>query len=294
MSDRLRGRAIGTNGSQGYFKQHWLYATEQDYAYPRPIPRTQWDLFEREKARLIDRFLRKCPLPGRLVLEYGCGSAGMSAYLANHGLRAIATDVNAEALEAALANWKENGDQVSRTVFMTAYADALQLPFRDSVFDIVMSHGLLEHFDRDALTRSFGEAGRVLRPGGILLGDIVHGNFSVRTVATWLNFVASFGYHTMRGQFRTLPSLYTAYFHPFYENTLDLAEWQECLEAGGFVQVEMLATRPFPPLAVTGRFEKLYIDLMERMLPFYRWFDESQSWLSKRWGWAYLFRAVKL
>jgi hypothetical protein len=108
-----------------------------------------------------------------------------------------------------------------------------------------------------------------------------------------LNFAASAVYHTLRGQFRKLPSLRAAYFEPFYENDLGLVDWAECLKAFGFIQVQVLCIRPFPPLALAGRLENVYIRLMERALPFYRWFDQSQSALSRRWGWTYLFCAVK-
>ena len=285
--------ATSTKGSPEYFKGFWASATQHDYGYPRPIPRTQWDLFEREKARLIEQFLGDSKLPDRLALEYGCGSAGMSVYLAARGFRAVATDINLEAVHVARANWEENGSPTAETPFATAAADAFHLPFRDSSFDIVMSYGLLEHFDRGALTESLHETRRLLRPGGVFLGDIAHGAFSVRKVGTWLNFAVSAVYHALRGQFRRLPSLYAAYFRPFYENDLGLTEWEGCLKTSGFAEVVMLCTRPFPPLAITGQLERVYLLLMEKALRFYRWFDESQSCLSRRWGWTYLFRAVK-
>jgi SAM-dependent methyltransferase len=284
---------VGTDGSQEYFKQFWSGAGEQDYAYPRAIPRTQWDLFEREKVLLVQRFLAESEAPGTLALEYGCGSAGMSVYLANQGFRAVATDISVEALQVARANWEQNAAEAVQTLFTAALVDAFHLPFRDSAFDNVMSYGLLEHFDRGALAGSLAETRRVLRPGGVFLGDSVHGRFSARKVATWLNFGASWIYHALRGRFRELASLPGAYFHPFYENDLGLADWRECLSSAGFVQVQVLCTRPFPPLAIAGRLERLYVSLMEKAVRFYRWFDESQSWLSRRWGWTYLFRAVK-
>ncbi|MBC7261012.1 MAG: methyltransferase domain-containing protein, partial [Chloroflexi bacterium] len=171
--------------------------------------------------------------------------------------------------------------------------DALRLPFADGAFDVAMSYGLLEHFDQQAISFCLQESYRVLKPGGVLVGDIVHSRFSARKVAIGLNFAASAVYHVLRGQWRRVPSLSQGYFHPFYENTLGLAEWKEYLRRNGFADVRILCIRPFPALAVTGALEKLYIRLMEAMLPFYRWFDESQSWLSRHWGWTYLFYATK-
>jgi SAM-dependent methyltransferase len=278
-------------GSADYFEQFWSHATGREYAYPRAVPRTQFDLFEREKARLVQRFLSDAA--PSVVLEYGCGSAGMSAYLANQGLRVIASDVSLSALMVARANLQQNATEPARALFTAVAADAFHLPFADSSLGCAMSYGLLEHFDEEALAESLAETRRVLRPGGMLVGDVVHGRLSARRVATWLNLSASWVYHALRGRFRELASLHHAYFHSFYENDLDLPGWQRCLERAGFAQVEVLSIRPFPPLAISGRAETLYVRLMEGMLPFYRWFDESQSWLSKRWGWTYLFRAIK-
>ncbi|MBF0177101.1 MAG: methyltransferase domain-containing protein [Magnetococcales bacterium] len=48
------------------------------------------------------------------------------------------------------------------------YADARALPFRDGQVDVLYSSHMLEHLDRDAAVQFLHEAGRVLRPGGIM------------------------------------------------------------------------------------------------------------------------------
>lgn len=294
MTNSFDQKTHSEHESTEYFRQFWQHATAEDYAYPRLVPRTQWDLYEREKARLVMTFLQRTGKHGGRVLEYGCGSAGMSVYLANQGYEVWATDITPEAMHIARDNWTANATNAAPLGLPLAVADALRLPFVDNAFDVVMSYGLLEHFDERAIASCLQESYRVLNPGGVLLGDIVHSRFSARKVAIGLNFVVSAVYHFLRGQWHKVPSLYHGYFHAFYENTLGLTEWKECLQRNGFMDVQILCIRPFPPLAVTGVLEKLYIRLMETMLPFYRWFDESQSWLSKRWGWTYLFCATKL
>jgi ubiquinone/menaquinone biosynthesis C-methylase UbiE len=177
MNDPFNQKRHRDQGSTEYFRRFWQHATAQDYAYPRVIPTTQWDLYEREKARLVMRFLQQAAKHTGYVLECGCGSAGMSVYLANQGYQVLATDISGEALHIARDNWMANASKTAAAPFTLAIADALHLPFTDAVFDVVMSYGLLEHFEERALASSLQQMHRVLKPGGILLGDIVHNGF---------------------------------------------------------------------------------------------------------------------
>ena len=98
------------------------------------------------------------------ILDVGCGTATMLRRLANEQLQAIpvGVDVSHGMLRAARPG-------THRLVVATAE----QLPFRDSVFDLVLSTISLRHWldPRAAL----GEIGRVMTPGGLLV---------VATVAT--------------------------------------------------------------------------------------------------------------
>ncbi|MBC7260730.1 MAG: methyltransferase domain-containing protein, partial [Chloroflexi bacterium] len=109
-------------GGKKYFRQFWQRATAEDYAYPRLVPRTQWDLYEREKARLVMTFLQQAGKHNGHVLEYGCGSAGMSIYLANQGYKVLATDISPEALHIARDNWTANVAGTVSAVFPLAIA----------------------------------------------------------------------------------------------------------------------------------------------------------------------------
>jgi SAM-dependent methyltransferase len=284
---------LRTKGSLDYFDEHWAQATASDFAYPREVPRTQWDLFEREKARLLARFLAGREIADGSVLEYGCGSAGMSVYLANQGFRALATDLSLKALAAAQANWLEHRVRDAGDGFVTARADTFRLPFEDGAFDIAMSYGLLEHFDPEALRASLAETFRVLRPGGIIMGDIVPDKFSSRKVAVWLSLTASLLFHALRGRFRRMPAVYAGYADPFYENTLNMSEWEAYLAGAGFAGIHLQAIRAFPPLPIAGGVERSYVALMEKAIRFSRWFDAANTRLTRTWAWTYLFWAEK-
>jgi len=283
-----------TEGSTEWFDDHWQRSLEQRrFLYPRAVPATQWELFEREKARHIDLLLNDKRLSVGLVLECGCGTAGMSIYLANHGYTAVAVDLSRKALALARLNTLENseGDAVSRVHLLEG--DVLSLPFGDECCDVVMSHGLLEHFDPPSLRIVLGEMVRVLRPGGLFLADIAHGGFSVRKVARWLNLLVILVYYLCRGDTDKLRITWASYFDGFYENRLDPRQWTHEFELAGLADTEMKVMRPFPPLDLTPSVGKMYVAFMERSLRFWHWFDASQSWLSRKWGWLYLAHAAK-
>jgi len=281
-------------GSQQWFDDHWQAALEQGrYLYPKAVPSTQWELFEREKATLIDRLLDEKHISDGLALECGCGTAGMSVYLANKGFRAAATDISLTALKLAQLNARENGVGSAVGNVHVLASDVFRLPFPDDVFDLVMSHGLLEHFDGESLGRVMGEMVRVLRPGGLFLADISHGCFSVRKVARWLNLPVSLAYYLCRADFDRFRVRWRAHFDGFYENDLNAEQWADELELARLSDVDVRVLRPFPPLDLTASIGTIYVALMEKLMGLWHWFDRSQSWLTRRWGWLYLAHGTK-
>ena len=96
------------------------------------------------------------------VLEDGCGTAYISAWLARRGARPIGLDNSAQQLATArrLQNEHELG-------FPLIHGFAESLPFRDQSFDYVVSeYGAAIWSDP---YRWIPEAARVLRPGGELM-----------------------------------------------------------------------------------------------------------------------------
>jgi len=94
---------------------------------------------------------------GDVMLDAGCGSGRVFQYGFGAGERPrliAGVDVYAEM-------------RGNRNVDAAARADLAALPFRDGAFDIAISSHVAEHLTRP--DRVFGELGRVLRPGGVLL-----------------------------------------------------------------------------------------------------------------------------
>jgi ubiquinone/menaquinone biosynthesis C-methylase UbiE len=293
--------ALGTpdisraNGNPEVFDAEWREALASGdprwLSYPAEYPQTQAELLEHVKAQQIMGILADRGITGGRVLEYACGSAGMAAFLAHQQFQVIATDVSINALRLAQRNAALRA--VPDEQFTTSVGDIFHLPFPDNSFDIVMSYGLLEHFTEAALARLLAETYRVLRPGGIHIVDIIHGRWSIRTVATIANFAASAGVHIISGRSHQLPQLRKAYFQHYYENTLHAWDYARLFQDSGLQQVHAHICRPFPLLAVSGTAERLYLAALRLALPLWRWFDRRNVPVLSALGWMYLVYGTK-
>jgi ubiquinone/menaquinone biosynthesis C-methylase UbiE len=106
---------------------------------------------------------------GGEVLELGSGSGAMAQELLTRfpSIRLTATDVDPAMVDAARRRISPFGDRVE-----VREADATRLPFPDGRFDVVVSFIMLHHTVE--WEQALGEAARVLRPGGHLVGyDVV-------------------------------------------------------------------------------------------------------------------------
>jgi len=96
------------------------------------------------------------------VLELGCGTGAVSAYLANnYQMKVYGTDFDPEQIEIAKKKYKEN----DHLRFMVD--DASNLNFEVVNFDLVLSQNVFHHIP--AWETAVQEVVRVLRPGGYLI-----------------------------------------------------------------------------------------------------------------------------
>jgi len=93
---------------------------------------------------------------GCRVLEVGSGSGVLGTSLALAGVKVVSLDNDQEILDMAKVNAGVMGVEIEYV-----FGDALKLPFADGEFDLVWSHGLVEHFDDAEFAQVVSEHRRV-------------------------------------------------------------------------------------------------------------------------------------
>ncbi len=101
------------------------------------------------------------------VLEIGCGLGTDGVQFAQAGADYTGVDLTEAAIDLARKNFEQRGLQGEFKV-----ADAENLDFADSSFDLVYSHGVLHH--TPDIARAVSEIHRVLKPEGRAIVMLYH------------------------------------------------------------------------------------------------------------------------
>ena len=127
------------------------------------LAKSRYLIMNRDMLPLVARWLRL--MPSSKVLDVGCGSGEFTFYLAGETKDVCFTglDLDGQLVEAARSRASDFGNDNS---FQFMQGDALQLPFDDGTFDLVVSQTFLINIPdyRGALQ----EMKRVCRPGGLV------------------------------------------------------------------------------------------------------------------------------
>ncbi len=105
---------------------------------------------------VIERTLRPA---GRRIVDIGCGTGGLVAWLHRQGAHAVGIDPNTGLLRAA----------ADRLPGFWIAARAEHMPLADKSRDAALFFNSLHHIPESAMRLALAEAHRVLRPGGDLL-----------------------------------------------------------------------------------------------------------------------------
>jgi SAM-dependent methyltransferase len=110
----------------------------------------------------LERYLDDLPVEGRKVLEIGLGYGTVGQILAERGARYHAADIAEGPVAMMRDRLRQRGLLDDGSVLQ---ASALELPWEDGTFDVVVSIGCLHH--TGDLPRAVSEVHRVLVPGGL-------------------------------------------------------------------------------------------------------------------------------
>jgi ubiquinone/menaquinone biosynthesis C-methylase UbiE len=121
---------------------------------------TEWYL--KTESYLLE-IISSISFDGKILIDVGCGQGVICNIVAQRNAWVIGIDMSYNSLLVAKRGSLESGTQ-ERTFFIQA--DAENLPFEDSIVDIVISIGVLHH--TPCIQNGINEIKRVLKP----LGDI--------------------------------------------------------------------------------------------------------------------------
>jgi ubiquinone/menaquinone biosynthesis C-methylase UbiE len=109
-------------------------------------------------------------LAGLRILDIGCGSGAFAGQLAAQGAKVTGIDPEPSAVRAAMV-------AVPGATFVEAVAEAL--PFEAATFDVAVMVNALHHVPPPAMRSALAEAGRVIKPDGVLVivEPLPSGNF---------------------------------------------------------------------------------------------------------------------
>ncbi len=113
------------------------------------------------------RRLQELHLPGKAVLDVGCGGGFLAEEFARDGFAVTGIDPAARSIEAARKHAADNNLEID---YREGKGESL--PFPDAFFDIVACCDVLEHVDDLSLVIS--EVARTLKPGGVFCYDTVN------------------------------------------------------------------------------------------------------------------------
>lgn len=121
------------------------------------------------------RILQQLKLPGKAVLDIGCGGGFLAEEFAKDGFSVTAIDPAPASIKAAQSHAHE-----SRLPINYLVGQGEMLPFPDNTFDIVTCCDVLEHVDDPAAVIS--QAARTLKPGGVFFFDTINRTLQSKVV----------------------------------------------------------------------------------------------------------------
>lgn len=277
----------GATGSVVEFDDNWkirAHETRQNY-YTAGFPANQIMMSFKNQWEVYRSFIGEIR-PGQRMLEPGSGRGSISCYFAAAGFDAYLLDTSAEALDVARDIFKQNG-----LVAHYMQEDCLAMSFPDNFFDVIVHCGLLEHFED--YKSPLREQWRALKPGGIIIANIVPEKRSVQTFFRFVNMCLTAVYKALaalgiaKGVKKEKKALYRSAHlsEPYVAAFKDMGAVIEY--RGGIFPVPSLSYSPeFPFTVMPAPVERLLVLLWYTALAVRRLIRPGRHpWMcSEKWG----------
>jgi ubiquinone/menaquinone biosynthesis C-methylase UbiE len=114
---------------------------------------------------------------GLRFIEMGCGAGPNLVWLAEKGIRVSGVDISPTALDLARGLLSESGHSDLTEELVEASVSEVPLP--DQSFDGILESCVFQHLAREDRERAFAEVGRLLKPGGLFVGNMLGVNHTI-------------------------------------------------------------------------------------------------------------------
>ena len=231
-------------GSSTEFDENWKLRRETKYSHwRRGAPRNQIQLAFRNHFEVFSRYLRKDGAKHGACLEIGAGRGSISSFFAEEGYRCTLLDSSATVLDVAREIYVCNGHEATFVV-----GDANQLDLQDDTYDVVVSIGLLEHFED--IVPPLREQLRILRPGGRCFCYVVPEN--PQNVQKYFRFINTF----LRAFSGSKPSAekYGENKKPIFRTGSLSCNYLHALQAMGAKDLNAVGMYPLPMISPSPEF----------------------------------------
>ncbi len=218
------------------------------------------DAYYKIRAEELKLFFNSKLKRGTKILHIACGTGKWSIPLLEERYKVFHFELSMHALK--IAKEKTRGYRV-----YSIRGDAFNLPFKNEVFDAVISFGFLEHFDE--IEELIKEMKRVLKKKGIFFADIASGKTLITKVERWCNFFLYLPHAFLRLKPNKIKSSLWFIKKNYYENNYSPYHYLKIMNKLNFKKFLIRPVRLFPLLKLPHKIDKILYPLFLRMKKFF-------------------------
>lgn len=219
-------------------------------------------------------------------LEIGSGRGDLSVGMSMIGYDCCLGDIS----EVALLLGKTNFQKISLSGSFILM-DASMLPFKDETFDVVVSGGVVQHFED--INEFVREGSSVLKKGGLYAIFTGIKGFSIQTPVNAIAIAARILYYVLTLNIAKLKSFEFNLFHPAHYHYRNLDKLAKVLTDNNISVLVRTGINPYPYVPLPRYLENVYIYIIKLFMPLVKRFNASSSRMSSIVGTSYFICGYK-